>query len=153
MHPSSNVKRPARAKPEHSTTVVVPLAAEELKVTARQREKEKIRVTKTVAVEDVTVEASSVAEDVHVERVAVNRPIDTAPAIRTEGLTTIIPIVEEVVTIQKRLVLTAEIRVTKTPVRTLHPLHAKVRRELVNIERIQPAETQAEGPPEKGKPS
>lgn len=52
-------------------------------------------------------------EDVTVERVAVNRLITGPIETRREGDTTIIPVIEEVFTVQKRLMLREEVRVTR----------------------------------------
>lgn len=52
-------------------------------------------------------------ENVHVENVPVNRIVDGPVSVRQEGDVTIIPVVEEVITIQKRLLLREEVRITR----------------------------------------
>jgi hypothetical protein len=52
-------------------------------------------------------------EDVEVERVPVNRIIDQPVETRHEGDTMIVPVVEEVVTIQKRLLLKEEVHIRR----------------------------------------
>jgi hypothetical protein len=52
-------------------------------------------------------------EDVSVERVPINRIIDGPMDTRREGDVTIIPVIEEVFTVQKRLMLREEVRVTR----------------------------------------
>lgn len=58
-------------------------------------------------------------EDVSVERVPVNRILDGPIETRHEGDTTIIPVIEEVLTVQKRLFLREEVRITRrrTPIK------------------------------------
>jgi len=51
------------------------------------------------------------SEDVSIERVPVNRLVNEIPETRSEGDVMIIPVVEEVVTVQKRLLLKEEVRV------------------------------------------
>jgi hypothetical protein len=53
-------------------------------------------------------------EEAGVERVPVNRLIDTEPQTRQEGDVTVIPIVEEVLVVEKRLLLKEEIRIRRT---------------------------------------
>jgi hypothetical protein len=53
------------------------------------------------------------SDDVTVERVPVNRLIDAPVETRQEGETTVIPVIEEVLTIQKRLFLKEEVRITR----------------------------------------
>ena len=51
--------------------------------------------------------------DVVVERVPVGRRIDAVPEVRQEGDLTIIPVVEEVVVVERRLMLVEEVRVRR----------------------------------------
>jgi uncharacterized protein (TIGR02271 family) len=75
-------------------------------------------------------------QDVEIERVAFNREITEAPPVRTEGDVTIIPVVEEIVVVEKRLILKEELHVRRRvtsekqdiPV-TLRKQHAIVERE------------------------
>ncbi len=71
------------------------------------------RVEKSAPGRDVVVDEPLFSEDVHVERVPMNRIIDGPAQTRQEGDTTIIPVVEEVITIQKRLLLREEVRITR----------------------------------------
>jgi hypothetical protein len=60
-------------------------------------------------------------ENVHVENVAVNRIVDGPVQVRQEGDVTIIPVIEEVITIQKRLLLKEEIRITRSRTEVREP--------------------------------
>ena len=57
----------------------------------------------------------SVLRDEHVDvtRVAIDRQVDVAPTMRTEGDLTIVPILEEVLFIEKRLILKEEIHIRR----------------------------------------
>lgn len=52
-------------------------------------------------------------EDVDIERIPVNRIIDGPMHPRQEGDVTVVPVIEEVVTVQKRLLLREEVRITR----------------------------------------
>ena len=73
------------------------------------------RVTVTTRVEErrETVREALRHEDVSVERVSINRPVDVAPPIRQVGDVLIYPIVEEELVVTKRLVLREELHITR----------------------------------------
>ena len=73
-------------------------------------------------------------DDVSVERVAIGRPITAVPAPRHEGNTLVIPVVEEELVTEKRLVLREEIRITRRQVTEQVPVSETLRREVVEIE-------------------
>jgi stress response protein YsnF len=66
----------------------------------------------TEAVEDIARAELGVSE-VEVTRIPVGREIDTVPEVRTEGDVTIVPVVEEVLVLTKRLVLKEEVHITR----------------------------------------
>jgi stress response protein YsnF len=68
--------------------------------------------------------------------VPVNRPVDAVPEVRYEGDTMIIPLVEEVVVIEKRLVVKEELHITKRQSEREYTDTVTVRRDDVTVERI-----------------
>jgi uncharacterized protein (TIGR02271 family) len=52
-------------------------------------------------------------ERVEIERIAIGSRIDAMPAIRNEGDTIVIPVVEETLAIQRQLILKEEVRVRR----------------------------------------
>lgn len=62
----------------------------------------------------VNIDEPLFSEDVSVERVPVNRIVDAPPETRQEGEITIIPVIEEVITIEKRLLLREEVRIRRS---------------------------------------
>ena len=80
-------------------------------------------------------------ESVEVTRVPVNREIDAAPSIRTDGDVTIIPVVEEVVVIEKRLVLVEEIHLRRTKTREEVTVPVKLRKQRATVERTKEGES------------
>jgi uncharacterized protein (TIGR02271 family) len=115
---------------------VVPVIAEELAVGRRAVERGRVRVSKQVREREEVVDLPSVAEDVVVERVPVNRVVDAAPAPRQEGDTWVVPVMEEVVVVEKRLVLKEEVRITKRRTESHDPQRVTLRTENVKIDRI-----------------
>jgi stress response protein YsnF len=74
-------------------------------------------------------------EEVEIERVAVNRVIDEAVPVRYEGDTTIISLLEEVLVVEKRLVLREEIHIKKLRKEVHNPQEVLLREEQVEIVR------------------
>lgn len=96
----------------------------------------RVRVSTKTQVSEELLNSELARQDVSVSRVPINRDVEAAPAIRTEGDLTIIPVVEEVLVVEKRLVLREEIHIRQTtstqsveiPV-TLRKQHAAIERD------------------------
>jgi uncharacterized protein (TIGR02271 family) len=121
---------------ENTSATVIPVIQEEIVVDKYIVEKGKVRVSKRVSEFEEIVDEPLFHEEVRIERVPVNQFIETAPTVRQEGDILIIPIVEEQVVIQKRLVLVEELRVRKELVETHQPQIVTLRKEQVEINRI-----------------
>ena len=94
----------------------IPVVREELSVHKRTVETGAgVRVRKSAAEREEIVDEPLFSEDVTVEHVAVNQMIDRfqEPAVRHEGETMIIPVLEEVLVVEKRTMLKEEIHVTR----------------------------------------
>lgn len=118
--------------------LIVPVIQEELAVERRQVETGRVRITKKVNEQPQVVDEPLITEEVEVERVPVNRPVDAPPAARYEGDTLIIPVVEEVLVVEKRLVLREELHVRKVRTETRQPQQVTLRKEEVFIDRLDP---------------
>jgi hypothetical protein len=57
---------------------------------------------------------------VEIERVPIGRTIEVVPSISQEGDTTIIPVVEEIVVVERRLVLKEEVRIRRVTTKEQH---------------------------------
>lgn len=53
------------------------------------------------------------SSEVEIRRVKVDREVDHVPKVRVEGDVTIVPVVEEVLVVEKRLVLKEEVHISK----------------------------------------
>jgi len=73
---------------------------------------------------------------VEVTRVPVDRVVDHPPEIRTENDVTIIPILEEVLVVEKRLVLKEELHVRKTNTQDNVELPVQLRKQRAVVERL-----------------
>jgi len=107
-----------------SDTEILWLHAEKLDVDKRVRETGRVTVSTVTHTRDQLVEELLSNERVEIEHLVVDRMVDEMPAVREEGDTIIIPIVEEVVIVERRLMLRKEVRITR--VRSTHHYHEVV---------------------------
>lgn len=123
-------------------TISIPLAEEEVSVGVERRTTGRVRVGTVTGSFEEHVSADVESSDVDVQRVQVGRVVEAVPEIRVDGDVTIIPVIEEVLVIEKRLVLKEELHVTRTRVRERIEVPVTLRRQEVMIERITPRKTE-----------
>lgn len=97
----------------HSRETVIPLFQEELSVSKRVVPTSRVQVSRVTHSHEQLVDELLEREQVEVERVAIDKPIDRMPSVREEGDCLIFPVVEEVLNIQRVLVLKEEVRVRR----------------------------------------
>lgn len=102
----------------------IPLVTEVARIQKRTVETGRVRVHTVVDERQELVRDALTREDVEVTRVAVNQAVDAAPPVRTEGDTTIVPLVEEVLVVEKRLMLREEIHIRRRT--TVEPVEQAV---------------------------
>jgi uncharacterized protein (TIGR02271 family) len=113
----------------------IPLVEERLAISKKQVETSRLRVRIEVDEREETVPVELMQEEVEVERVPRNVPVSELPAVRLEGGTTVIPVVEEVVVVEKRLVLVEEIHVRRRSGSRQERIPVVLRSERASIER------------------
>lgn len=122
-------------RPTQETTSI-PIAAEEIRVTKSKEVTGTVRVTKATRVEQRTVEEPVHHEKVTVERRPVDRWVEGPLPSRQEGDTTIIPLVEEVVVVEKKFRLIEEVLITRHVTTRTFRQTVDVRHNEVSVERI-----------------
>ena len=89
------------------------LLAEELSVDKETLETGRVRITTRTREREVLVDENLAREHVEIERVPVGSRIYAVPKVRQEGDTTIVPVVEEALVVERRLMLKEEIRIRR----------------------------------------
>jgi uncharacterized protein (TIGR02271 family) len=119
--------------------ITIPILREEVIIRTREVQSGGVRVHKLVNERTETVEQPTRREQIDVERVTVGRVIDdnNVPHARQEGDTLIIPILEEMLVVEKRLVLKEEVRITRRRTEDVEQIQVVLREEDVQIERLQ----------------
>lgn len=118
-----------------ATDITIPLSAEEISIGKVTSATERVRVTTHVTTQELEVAAARTTETLEIERVPIDREVTGPLEIRVEGDTTIVPVVEETIVLQKRYVLREEVRITKRRSEQVERLHVPVRRETAEITR------------------
>ncbi len=134
----SSLDTPAQSDPAGRSTpadaaAAVPLVAEELRVSTRENVTGRVRVRTVVDVTEEIVRQELDSEHLTVTRVPIDELIEAAPPIRTEGDVTIIPVVEEILIVETRLVLKEEVHIRRTSTKELieQPLRLRKQRAVV----------------------
>ncbi|GAA4428061.1 hypothetical protein GCM10023188_11880 [Pontibacter saemangeumensis] len=130
---------PAPTQRVNDETEYIPVVEEQVRINKKTVETGRVNIYKDVHEEDVSVDVPTVHEEVNVERVPINEFVESAPpSIRYEGDVMIIPVVHEELVLVKRLKLVEELRVTKRKIETHETQHVTLRKEEVNVDRVDP---------------
>ena len=119
-------------KPEAS----IPLVEEHVTVDKRLLETGKVRIRSVVDEKLVRVSEELERDDVTIERVAVNREVTEPPRTREENGVLIVPLLEEVVVVEKRLVLKEELHVRRNPKRERVDESVRLRAMRAEVDRV-----------------
>ena len=114
---------------------VVPVVEETAAVRKERVATETVRLRKRVREEEEVLDVPVQTEAIEVERVPVGRWLDAPAEVRREGDTTVYPVVEEVLVVEKRLRLVEEVRVTRRQETRRVRERVALRREEVLVER------------------
>ncbi len=122
------------AKQSSEMVEVIPVVEETLRVEKREYESGRVLVHKTVTERDEVAEVLLRQQDLIVERVPVGRAVSEAPQTRQDGDTLIVPILEEVMVVEKRLFLKEELHIRKHSTERTEQHKVRLRTEHVEIE-------------------
>ena len=114
--------------------LVLPISAEELVVTKRPTS-ERVTVSRETRSRDVVIDELLACQSVVVERVPIGRYVDVAPEIRQDGDDTILPVVEEVAVVVRRLLLREEVRLRRVKTQAHHVETVTLREQHVVVSR------------------
>ena len=116
-----------------ASELTIPVVSEELEFSKREAPGERLRIHTTVQEHTEQANVPLSVEELEVERVKVGREVDAPVAPRQEGDTWIVPVYEEVLHVEKRLVLREEVRVKRVRRNLQQPVQVSLRREQVEV--------------------
>jgi uncharacterized protein (TIGR02271 family) len=115
--------------------LVIPVHAEELVVSKRGVAREQVRLTTRVEQRDEPIDVTLMNEELSVERVKIDKVVETASGPRQEGDSWILPVYEEVLVVEKRLMLREEVHVRRARREVRESQQVTLRREEVEVTR------------------
>ena len=118
-------------EPEETLQIVNETASLE----KRDRLTGRVRVSTRTEVTDELVSAALESNEVEVTRLPINRQVDVAPPMRSAGNVTIVPVVEEILVVEKRLVLVEEIHIRQVTTTQSVEVPVSLRKQHAEIER------------------
>lgn len=110
-----------------------------------------VRIHKTVSEQPVTIDERLSRDEVQVRHVPIDRIVsaDEAPATRYEGDTLVIPVLEEVVVVERRLRIKEELHITRTVHEERYQETVPLKAEHIEVARFDEADQRdAGGPPQ-----
>jgi uncharacterized protein (TIGR02271 family) len=116
----------------------VPLAEEELVIGKRPVERSAVRVSVRVEEDQHRIPVTLQDQEVTVERVPADELVDALPQTIDDGTTLTVPVVEEVVILQKRFRIRERILITRLNRTREVEVPASVRREIADIDWVEP---------------
>ncbi len=121
--------------------ISVPVLSGELEVDRLERSKDTVRVTVQTRTDEQLVDANVTNTRVEIERIPINRIVETAPPMRTEEDVTIIPVMEETVVVERRLILKEEIVLRRVREVQRHQEKVALRKQEAVVERAPSEQT------------
>lgn len=123
---------------------IIQVIAEELNVETERVARGVVRVHKRVETREEIVNTVITEEKVSVERIPLNKLVqeDETPKVRKENGVLIIPVIEEVLVLEKRLMVREEVRISRHRTKQNIPQKVVLRREVIDIERSDPDGTE-----------
>jgi len=117
-------------------SLVISVIAERLRIEKRVVEGEGVRVRVVTDEAATPANVTLRSERVEVERVSVGRVVESAPPVREENGVTIVPVMEEVVVTETRLVLKEELYIRRVADTREHQETVLLRRQRAEVERL-----------------
>jgi uncharacterized protein (TIGR02271 family) len=127
-----------RADADRPTNTTIPVLEEVVEVAAKEIETGRVRVQKYIEQYEREIDEVGWAEQIEIEKVPVNRILDTdqTPGARFEDGTLVVPLLEETLVLQKKILLKEELRITRVRHDVRHRQRIPLRREQVSVERL-----------------
>ena len=119
---------------------IIPVVEETATVGKRQVVTGRVRVQTVTDTLEELAHADVQRETVEVTRVPVDKMVEAAPEIRTEDDVTIVPVLEEVLVVEKRLVLKEELHIRRRVATEAVEVPVSLRKQRAVVERIDPDE-------------
>lgn len=119
----------------YDSEIVIPLLEEEVAVTKQVVETGRVAVTRVTHEQSELIAEPLATETVEISRVPIGRRVEQMPAVREEGDTVVIPVVEERLLVERQLFLKEEVRVRRVRTAGTHQENVILRHHEVTVKR------------------
>ncbi|HEY2532253.1 MAG TPA: YsnF/AvaK domain-containing protein [Xanthobacteraceae bacterium] len=119
------------------------LLAEELSVAKETQEAGRVRISTRTHEREALIDEDLAHERVEIETIPIGVRVDAVPEVRQEGNTTVIPVVEEFLVVDRQLRLKEEIRVKRVRTTERHQEKVMLRHQEAVVTRHQPDTSKA----------
>ena len=123
---------------EEARPAAIPMFEEELRVDKIVSETDRVLIKTSVLERTEYANLELRSGEAIIERLPVNLVVEAPPAIRQEGDTIIVPVIEEIMVVEKRLLLKEEIHIRRQQVVQHIRQPVRLRSEEVSLERQPP---------------
>ena len=113
----------------------IPVIEERARVDKRVVERAVVRISTSIKQSDHVIAEPLRHEEIEIQRVPVNKEVDSMPGVRQEGDVVVIPVVEERAVLVKRLVLVEELHVHRHVVEEIVDTPVSLRSTEISVER------------------
>ena len=117
------------------------LLEESVSVSRRLVQGQTVRIATTTRLHEQAVEEPITRETIEIERVAVGHFVEATPEVRQEGDVTILPVMEEVIVVERRLRLKEKVRIRRVRTTEMHREKVQLRRQDATVTRLDPTVT------------
>lgn len=121
---------------DEARETVIPLFEERLAVSKQVVPTGRVQVSRVTHSHEQLVDELLNHEHVEIERIAVDKPVDAMPSVREDGDTIVIPVVEEVLRVERYLVLKEEVRVRRVKATERHQESVTLRKQEAVVSRL-----------------
>src|SRR5215203_5937412 len=119
-----------------STYEAITVVEETARVDKREVDTGRVKVRTIVETSEQMVREALSSRNVKVTRVPVDNPVTTVPEIRTVNGVTIVPVLEEVLVVEKRLILKEEVHIVQELSHETVEVPVTLRKQRAVVERL-----------------
>ena len=145
--PAVSVAEEAAGEQLAESAAVLRLAEERLSVGKRVVETGRVRVRRTTTEKVQKVDVPLSSDTYEVRRVPIGKEVKKTPPVRETRTEIIIPVVEEVLVVERRLVLREELHIRKVRSVERHTEEFILRVQQATVDRVAPQNSDAGSPP------
>jgi len=114
----------------------IPVVEETARIDKREVQTGRVKVHTVVETSEQMVREALSSQNVKVTRVPVDQPVTRVPVIRTENGITIVPVLEEILVVEKRLILREELHIKQEVSHETVEVPVSLRKQRAVVERV-----------------